>query len=159
MKYLAILFITLTLILLSGCAALNAPPFTIKFMNQANILSTGDLEIKVCFIGEMDLSQLFVNVYVTERKEWSELKDALPYTSYINKDFVSIPGTISPPIDASLWKKEGDSCYVSLLQDAFVNTGDWSDKRMCPFKGIAVFANYENGAWNAADVIECSFTN
>ena len=145
--------------LLSGCDGLNASSLTVEVINQDDIVLSQDLKIRVCFPAEIKLSELAVNVYVTEREEWGNLKEVSPYTHYFNEQFVSIPGTISKPISEALWQASGNFCYTAYLENTFVDTNDWIEQGVCPFKGIVVVANYQKGAWNAAKTFECQISN
>ena len=137
----------------------GAPALTVAVINRADMVATQGLGIEVCYPAEIDLSELDVNVYVTERKEWAIRKGVLPYSHYFNPQFISVPGTLGQPVSEALWKPSGDFCHSAYLEDAFVDTHDWVQQGLCPFKAISVVATYRMGAWNAGTSIECQVPN
>jgi len=145
--------------LLYGCNPVTATQLTVEIIDQDIIVLPGNLNIRVCSQMEIIPSELDVNIYVTEREEWSSLEGVPAYTHYFNDQFISIPGTISRPISEELWQASGDSCYTAYLENAFANTQDWIEQDICPFKAIVVVANYWMGSWNAAEIIECKISS
>ena len=142
-----------------ACAPDRAGEFTVRIVNADTLAADLGLTIEVCYPAQLVLSELAVNLYVTEGLEWSSLAGAPAYTEYINPQYVSIPGTVSNAIDNGLWRPSGDSCHLAQVENTFTGSEDWVPRGICPFEAVVVFASYRRGAWNAADIRECRLSD
>ncbi|MGH2582263.1 MAG: hypothetical protein ACRDFQ_05145 [Anaerolineales bacterium] len=148
MKHLRLLF----LLLLTAC---SSEQLSIRILNIPDYAATGDLEIEVCASQPLEISDLSVNLYVTENIEWSTLKNVKAYNEYFSGSFAGFPGDISNPISIDLWKPSGPNCYEATLIGIFLWTEDWHAKNRCPFKAIVIVATYRRGEMNGVRVLEC----
>jgi len=145
-------------LLISGCVKPITPHLTIAIINLNTIVPDQGPRIKACFSEEMILSELKVNIYITENNDWSSREDLPPYTDYFNAQLVGIPGTLSRAIPDELWQASSNGCHTAYVGNAFMNTQDWVGHNLCPFGAIVAVANYKKGAWNAAEIVECDIS-
>lgn len=141
---------------IQGCGSAENPEIAVNIKNPDGQFTSGDLSIEICAPMELNLPELNVHVYVTENEDWRMEPDALAYTEYFNRDFVSIPGTISESIGDEFWHPSGNSCLTAELEGAFLRTEEWLQRGVCPFRAVVVVLNYSWGSWNAADITECT---
>jgi len=125
-------------------------------MNSSGFVLSGNLYLRVCGSSALNASGLAVTVTVTENPDWSIAYPETSIQTFINDQFVGIPGTMIRPLPAEIWYPDGN-CLDATVENAFINTSQLSGIAICPFHAVVAVADY-SGRLHSSDTLICQPT-